>query len=117
VARGSLSDRYDELTGRRDELMGATAAQVHPVHVQAVKVLGDLLSMGQQFSTGKVNPGLRAMMRMLHKMEPELVTELSVVPPEVIKEFLADLARRILTVVDVNDGTVSTPVSSDQSPS
>lgn len=102
MARRSLNEQYDDLIDRRAELMPA-ASKVSPVHVQTVKVLGDLLTLGQQFSTGKVPPALRTMMRVLHKMEPELVTELAVVPPPVIKEFLQDLMDRIGSIVAMPD--------------
>jgi hypothetical protein len=116
MAKRSLLDSYDELVGRRAELTQTSGGNVSPIHVQTVKVLGDLLTLGQQFSTGKVPPALRAMMRMLHKMEPELVQELSVVPPAAIQEFLADLGRRIASIVDmVPDGTSAAPPSENQS--
>jgi hypothetical protein len=117
VARRSIADQYDALVGRRDELLAVSApSTVSPIHVQTVKVLGDLLTLGQQFSSGKVPPALRAMMRMLHKMEPELVNELSVVPPAMIKEFLADLMARMATIVDLpDDPTATVTALSDQS--
>lgn len=123
MARKSLASTYDRLEQRRDELVngqrdlvpGAVAPSA--VHVQAVKVLGDLLTMGQLFSTGKVPPALRAMMRALKHMEPDLVRELAVVPPEQIKEFLRDLSARLLSIVDA-DGSDRPALTAgqDQSP-
>jgi hypothetical protein len=116
VARRTLSEQYDHLVDRRAELMSvSTSSTVSPVHVQTVKVLGDLLTLGQQFSTGKVPPALRAMMRMLHKMQPELVQELSVVPPKVIRTFLADLIRQMQTIVDTDDDGQTAPALPNQS--
>lgn len=123
MARRSLAEQYDHLVERRDELTTlSTTSTVSPVHIQTVKVLGDLLTLGQQFSTGKVPPALRAMMRMLHKMEGDLITELAVVPPEAIQEFLQDLVDRMLTIIRMpTDGqpalaAAPLPDRSDQSP-
>jgi hypothetical protein len=100
VERRSLAERYDQLERRRDELTVAEA-QPSAVHVQTVKVLKDLLTMGKMFSTGRVPAPLRAMMRMLDRLEPELVKELAGVPPEAIREFLSDLMHRIGTIIEV----------------
>lgn len=98
------------MEARQAELVPGSVAPT-AVHSQSVKVLGDLLTMGQLFSTGKVPPGLRAMMRMLKKLEPELVHELAVVPPEQIKEFLGDLVSRLNSIINADDP--SAPALSD----
>jgi hypothetical protein len=117
VARSSsIAAQYDRLVERRAEL---APRSVHPVHQQAVKVLIDLIGMGELFSTRKVPAPLRAMMRTLKHMEPELVRELADVDPEVMREFLRDLSERINTVVTAgidNGPSAPPPPRQDQPP-
>lgn len=98
----SLAERYDAIEKRRGEIekMGLQK-QPTAVHIQTVKVLKDLLTLGRQFSTGSVPAPLRAMMRTLDKMEPVLIEELAAVPPEQIQVFLKDLADRLTSILEV----------------
>jgi hypothetical protein len=102
VAKRSLADRYADLDDRRARIVSASA-QPTALHIQTVRVLGELLEMAQVFSSSNVPAPLRAMMRMLHKLEPELVKELANVPPEAIREFLHDLADKIMSIVNVEE--------------
>jgi hypothetical protein len=98
--RRSLAERYDKLEARHSQMVDA-GAQPTTMHVQLVKVLGDLLELCQQFSTKQTPAPLRALLRMVHKLEPELVKEMAHVPPQAIREFLLDLVRRLLSIVEV----------------
>lgn len=110
MERGSLAERYDRLAKRNTELARLPSSRTPPtaVHVQTVRVLGRLLTMGQEFSTAKVPAPLRAMMRTLHKMEPMLIEELASVPPDAIREFLGQLRDEL-------DAIIATPLEGEGS--
>lgn len=100
--RRSLAERYDQLEAKHSTMVAtATGAQPTTMHIQLVKVLSDLLELCQQFSTSKTPAPLRALLRMVHKLEGELVKEMAHVPPEAIRSFLLDLVGRLMSIVDV----------------
>jgi hypothetical protein len=108
VARTSIAARYAALEDRRAAIVPA-GQQPTALHLQTVRVLGELLEMAQLFSSSSVPAPLRAMMRMLHKLEPELVKELATVPAEEIRQFLRTLAEKIMTIVDVEEPGATAP--------
>jgi hypothetical protein len=90
MGRQSITERFDRLEARGDEL-ARLHAEVSPVHVETLNVLRELLTMGNTMSTNKVPAALRAMMRTLDKLQPMLLEELANVPPESIRDFMREV--------------------------
>lgn len=105
MARMTIAERAAAIDRREEELAERTETLAHAqptaVHIQTVKVLRDLLTLGRQFSGPSVPAPLRVLMRTLDKMEPALIEELADVNPEELKLFLRDLRDRIDSVLTV----------------
>lgn len=93
-AQADIAERQAELAR-----MGL-ARQPTAMHRQAFTVLRDLLTMGKDLSNGSTPAPMRALLRTLDKMEPVFLDEMAKVEAEPFRAFIADLVRRLQTIVD-----------------
>lgn len=101
----SLEDRYARLEERKAELHARAMATATPTHYAAVRVLSELLTMGERFSgpASAVPVQLRVMVRTLRKLEPVLVEEFAKVPPAQIKAFMTEMRDQINGIIEAPD--------------
>ena len=101
----TIAERAALIDQREEELAARTETLVHnqptAVHIQTVKVLRDLLTLGRKFSGPNVPAPLRMLMRTLDKMEPVLIEELADVDPDELKAFLLELRNRLDSVLTI----------------
>ena len=111
MARRSLTERYEELEGRREGIAARQHERIapSPVHLALVDVLGDLLTLGNTYANDRVPLPLRTMMRMLDGMRGTLLEELATVPPEQIIPFMAGLRDQIDRIVQAGAGATGAP--------
>lgn len=106
MARETMAERFDRLNTRGKELAANKAVgtpQPTAIHVQTIRVLSELLTLGQKHSTGNIPAPLRMMMTTLKRMEPTLIDEMAGVPADQIKEFLGQLVERLNSIINTPD--------------
>lgn len=102
--RRSISDHMAALENRGERLAMPAGMQPSPVHVQAVQVMSELMTLGQQLSGPDTPTHLKVLMRTVEKGKPMLLEGLASVPPEKIQEFFRDLSARIQLIIDAPIG-------------
>ena len=107
MARRSLTERYEELEGRREGIAARQHERIAPSPVHLALV--DLLTLGNTYANDRVPLPLRTMMRMLDSMRGTLVEELAGVPPEQIIPFMAGLRDQIDRIVQAGAGATGAP--------
>lgn len=93
---GALAEADERLTKR----LGIAPS---PVHAATVNVLSELMSMGLGLSNGSTPVYLKTLMRSLQAAKPMMLENVSQMPPDRIKAFMADLIARMQTIVDTPD--------------
>lgn len=96
----SLADRYAALAHdvERRPRVALVGAQPTEVHRRAVHLMVSIMDLADSVDPDAVPAPLRAMTRMLRRMEDELVVEFATVPEDKVRQFMRELAEKIAAI-------------------
>ena len=119
----SVSDRYaQEVDARSDEMLAdeqremrltlpANMVQPQPAHYAVMKAVDQILTMGLTHSNANsAPPMLRSTVRLLRRLEPMLLEQLSMVPEAEVILMVRTLAAGLMQLADsVDNGSSERP--------
>lgn len=117
--RLTILDRYDQLADRGDTLAALAPAAASDLHRATVEFVKELLLLGERYRSDQQTPAhIKTIVRLVQRLEPEMVEMLAKVPEDQIRGSLTELVNRMQQVLAVDGaGTVAgdgSPALTDQ---